>query len=94
MYADTVSRMLQVRNLPDDVHAKLKARAAAERMSLSDYVARELERLVQYRSTAEILAEARERGPKIGADAILRAIYEGRDERDPGWDAGMPPREV
>ncbi len=55
-------RMLQVRNLPpDDVHAKLKARAAAERMTLSDYVARELAKLVEYRSNAEILEELRAR---------------------------------
>lgn len=93
MYADTVGRMLQVRNLPDDVHAKLKARAAAARMSLSDYVARELERLVQYRSNAEILEGARRRGPKISREDVMRAIYEGRDEGDPGWDVGLPPRE-
>ncbi|QAY72745.1 hypothetical protein ET445_04710 [Agromyces protaetiae] len=53
--------MLQVRNLPDDVHAKLKARAAAERMTLSDYVARELAKLVEYRSNAEILQALRAR---------------------------------
>lgn len=86
--------MLQVRNVPDDVHAKLKARAAAERMSLSDYVARELAQLVQYRTTAEILEEARERGPKLDPDAIVKAIHEARDERDPGWDAGLPPRDA
>ncbi|PJI51404.1 hypothetical protein CTI14_61030, partial [Methylobacterium radiotolerans] len=53
--AGRMARMLQVRNLPDEVHARLKERAAAERMSLSDYVARELEDLVRYRSNAEVL---------------------------------------
>lgn len=59
--------MLQVRNLPDDVHAKLKERAASARMSLSDYVALELGKLVRYRSNAEILDEA---SAKIGDTGV------------------------
>jgi plasmid stability protein len=61
--------MLQVRNLPDDVHAKLKERAAQARMSLSDYVAQELAQLVSYRTNAEIIADARNR---IGDTGIAR----------------------
>ena len=82
--------MLQVRNLPDEVHARLKERAAAERMSLSDYVARELERLVQYRSNAEILAAARERaragGYTMTRDEIVEALHDVRAERDAELD--------
>jgi len=33
-----MSTMVQVRNVPDDVAAALKARAAARRLSLSDYL--------------------------------------------------------
>lgn len=81
-----MARMLQVRNLPDGVHARLKERAAAERMSLSDYVARELERLVRYRSNAEILAAARERaragGYALSRDEIVDTLHEVRAERD------------
>jgi plasmid stability protein len=32
--------MIQLRHVPDDLHRKLKARAAMEGMSLSDYVIR------------------------------------------------------
>ena len=70
---ERMGRTLHVRDVPDDVHAKLKARAAAERTSLSDYVARELTQLVQHRTTAEILEEARERGPKLAPDVIVKA---------------------
>ncbi|UJP08746.1 hypothetical protein L2X99_09455 [Microbacterium sp. KUDC0406] len=81
-----MSRMLQVRNLPDEVHARLKERAAAERMSLSDYVARELERLVRYRSNAEILAAARARriagGAAMTREEILGTLHEVRAERE------------
>lgn len=76
-----MGRMLQVRNLPDEVHAKLKERAAAERMSLSDYVARELGRITQYRSNAEILQAARERTAILDRETVLRAVRESRDDR-------------
>jgi len=38
-----MSKMIQVRNVPDHVHRTLKARAAAAGMSLSDYVKQDLE---------------------------------------------------
>ncbi len=40
-----MSKMIQVRNVDDDVHRTLKTRAAAAGMSLSDYVKRDLEEL-------------------------------------------------
>ncbi len=33
-----VAKIIQIRNVPDDVHAELKARAAANGQSLSDYL--------------------------------------------------------
>lgn len=76
--------MLQVRNLPDDVHAKLKQRAKDAGMSLSEYVAERLAELVRYRTNAEILADARERIGKTGitTDDVVELIHEGREERD------------
>lgn len=76
--------MLQVRNLPDDVHAKLKQRARAAGMSLSEYVAGQLAELVQYRSNAEILEDARQRIGRTGmtGDDAVRLVHESRAERD------------
>jgi len=76
--------MLQVRNLPDDVHAKLKQRAKDAGMSLSDYVAAQLAELVEYRSNAEIFEEARRRGREreLTTEEIVRGIHESRAERD------------
>ncbi len=73
--------MLQVRNLPDEVHAKLRARAAEARMSLSDYVAVELARLVEYRSNAEVVAAFRQRHPEIrmNREDVVDAIRAERD---------------
>jgi plasmid stability protein len=88
-----MARMLQVRNLPDEVHEKLKARAADERMTLSDYVARELAKLVQYRTMSEIRADAERRLPRTDRETIMRAFDEAHDEEHPGWDEGLDPRE-
>jgi plasmid stability protein len=41
-YADHMPVMVQIRNVPSDLHRELKARAALEGMSLSDYLLREL----------------------------------------------------
>jgi hypothetical protein len=52
-----MSKMIQLRNVPDALHRILKARPAMARMSLSDYL------LAEIKETAErpILAELRER---------------------------------
>ncbi len=77
--------MLQVRNVPDEVHATLRARAAAARMSLSDYVLRELEHIAERRPTAQILLRSAPRTSEVSTDAIVAALHEGRAERESGW---------
>ena len=47
--------MLQIRNVPDDVHRKLKARAALAGMSLSEYALRELQRVAQTPTRADLV---------------------------------------
>lgn len=39
-----MSKMIQIRNVPDDLHRKLKARAAERGLSLSDYLLQMAER--------------------------------------------------
>lgn len=48
-------RTIQVRNVPDSTSRALKAKAALEGRSLSDYLLAELERLAQAPSRAELL---------------------------------------
>lgn len=87
MYPEIMPVMLQVRNLPDDVHAKLKQRAKDERMSLSDYVARELTELVATKSNREILEWAAQRNDKVWtSEDVVSAIREGREEHDRKFD--------
>ena len=75
---------LHVRNLPDDVHAKLKQRAKDEGLFLSEYVARELAALVSTKSNREIVewAKAHPILTDITSDDIVQAIHDGRQERD------------
>jgi antitoxin FitA len=40
-----MSKMIQIRNVPDEVHTALKIRAAKEGMSLSDFLRREVTRV-------------------------------------------------
>lgn len=54
--------MLQIRNVPDDVHAELRRRAAATGMSLSDFARQELVRLTRRPSLADLLDRVARRG--------------------------------
>jgi hypothetical protein len=71
--------MLQVRNVPDDVHARLKERAKAAGMSMSEYVLRELKELADKPSLDEIWRRAEARGSSVSLADAAQLI---RDERD------------
>jgi antitoxin FitA len=74
-----MSRMIQLRNVSEDLHRTLKSRAAAAGMSLSDYLLREI-RQVAERPT---IAELRERvSRRRGAVLHLSAADAVRQERD------------
>lgn len=50
--------MLQVRNVPDDIHRVLKERASSAGMSLSEFVLRELRDIAESPTLDEILDDA------------------------------------
>jgi antitoxin FitA len=76
-----MSKMIQVRNVPDDVHTALKVRAAEEGISLSDYIKRDLETLAKQVTIEEIFARARARGPSgISTEEIVEGIRASRGE--------------
>jgi len=51
-----MSPMIQIRHVPDDLHRRLKSRAAAAGMTLSDFLQAELERMAAQLSPAEVRA--------------------------------------
>ena len=73
--------MLQIRSVPVELHRRLKARAAMEGMSMSDYVLREIRKALDHPMRHEILERLRAqpaRKLKVGAAHVIRAERESR----------------
>ena len=60
-HAYDMSKMVQVRNVPDALHRKLKVRAAGSGQTLSDYLLAELVRLAARPTREEMLARIHSR---------------------------------
>ena len=73
--------MIQIRNVPEHVHRILKARAAGEGMSLSDFVKRELERIAKWPSMREWLERTGQAKPISTSKTGAQAVRELRDAR-------------
>jgi antitoxin FitA len=76
-----MSKMIQVRDVPEHVHSVLKARAAREGMSLSDFIKRELERSVERPTMREWLERTRQARPIPADRSATQVIRELRDAR-------------
>ena len=50
-----MSKMIQIRNVPDDLHKTLKVRAAQSAMTLSDYLLAQIERVAEKPTLEELL---------------------------------------
>lgn len=74
-----MSKMIQIRNVPDEVHRTLKIRAASEGLSLSDYIKRDLEDLAKQATIEGVFARARARGESgLTAEEIVAIQRESR----------------
>ncbi len=76
-----MSKMIQVRDVPEEIHAVLKSRAALEGMSLSDFLKRELEQLARRPSLREWLESSSQLKPIAGSPSAAEVIRQMRDER-------------
>ena len=76
-----MSKMIQIRNVPDEMHRMLKMRAVAEGISLSDLIKRELGISSEKLSFEELSARVKARGPsKVKTANTVRYIRESRGE--------------
>jgi antitoxin FitA len=78
-HASDMSKMVQIRNVPDALHRKLKARAAQAGQTLSDYLLAELERLAARPTREEMLARLHSRkrvALKTPAAVVIREVRE------------------
>ena len=74
-----MSKMIQLRNVPDDLHRKLKARAASAGMTLSDFLIREA-RIIAERPTMEEMRRRLEALPPVKLKTSPATII--REARD------------
>jgi plasmid stability protein len=73
--------MIQIRNVPDDLHRELKARAAQNGMTLSDYLLSELQMLAPRPTMKEWLARAEKLTPVELDETPAEAIAAERARR-------------
>ncbi len=76
-----VTKNLQIRDVPDDVHAVLRTRAAAAGLSLSEYALRALSEVAARPPVAEVLRAAGDRSGGASREAILDVLHEIRGDR-------------
>jgi plasmid stability protein len=74
-----MSRMIQIRNVPDEIHRRLRIRAAGEGITLSEMLGREARRLAEQPSLEELRARLLGRRPVRPSVPSARLIREERD---------------
>jgi plasmid stability protein len=74
-----MSKMIQLRNVPDALHRSLKARAAMAGMSLSDYLIAEIREIAERPTLGELRERLERREPVNLARSAASVIREERD---------------
>lgn len=77
-----MSRMVQIRNMPDEIHREAKVRAARAGMSLSAFLLKEIERSLALPSGPEFLSRIATREPVRQRETAAEAL---RAERESRW---------
>jgi antitoxin FitA len=77
-----MSKMIQIRNVPDELHRDLKKRAALAGMSMSDYIKRDLDRRRRKSTIREVAARSKGRSAEwnLSTQDIVDTIREGRGD--------------
>lgn len=76
-----MSKMIQLRNVPDALHRALKARAAMAGMSLSDYLLAEIKEIAERPTLAELRELLHTRKPIKATLDTARLVQEEREAR-------------
>ena len=73
--------MVQIRNVPETLHRKLKSRAALAGMSLSDYLLAELGRMAEWPTAEEMRQRLARLSPRNPVPSPAEAVRAERDSR-------------
>jgi antitoxin FitA len=79
-YVHRMSRMIQIRNVPDALHRRLKARAALEGKSLSDYLLAEIREVAERPTVEDLRARLARRAPVAPSIEPALAVRAERDQ--------------
>jgi antitoxin FitA len=82
-----MTKMIQIRNVPDELHHTLKVRAAKAGMTLSDYLLSEIEKVAARPTLAEMMERLRHDPPvelDESPDVIIRRMRDADDPRNLG----------
>lgn len=77
-----MAKMIQIRHVPEGLHRRLKSRAAASGMTLSDYLRGELERVAEQLSPDELRERLARLEPVHVAESPAAAVRAEREARD------------
>ena len=80
-YVQAMSVMIPLRHVPDELHRRLKARAALAGMTLSDYLLQEIRRVAERPSPEELRRRLHERPAAHPSVPPARAVRAERDRR-------------
>ena len=76
-----MNKHIQIREIPEATHRKLKARAAEEGLSMSDYLKRLIDRDLNRPNWASLKARMAEMGTGDLPVSLTQMIREERDQR-------------
>ena len=76
-----MSKMIQIRNVPDEIHRVLKLRAVQAGMTLSDYLLKEVTAVAQRTTVEELTQRIRRRGAAQPGEDSVEAVRAERDGR-------------
>ena len=76
-----MNMMIQIRNVPETLHRRLKARAAMEGISMSRYVLREIERSLERPTRRELLDAIASQPERTLNPSPAEILQEERDRR-------------
>ena len=74
-------KMIQLRHVPDALHRQLKARAALEGLSLSDFLIREARKIAERPTVGEMRERLAQRASVSTRFAAAESVRRERDQR-------------
>ena len=83
----SMAKMIQIRNVPDDLHRTLKVRAAQAGMTLSDYLLSEIEQVAEKPTLSEMMERLAHDEPVTldePPEVTIRRMRDADDPRDLG----------